>query len=111
MNTPIIIIPDVHGRDFWRLTVAQCEEEDTLIFLDDYLDPYENEWIYCSDAFKGLLDIIELKRTNPEKVVLLLGNHDLHYLFSNLLGSRYNKYQSNKIWKAFEDNMDSTSHE
>lgn len=111
MNTPIIIIPDVHGRDFWRLTVAQYEEEDTLIFLDDYLDPYENEWIYCSDAFKGLLDIIELKRTNPEKVVLLLGNHDLHYLFSNLLGSRYNKYQSNKIWKAFEDNMDSTSHE
>lgn len=106
MNTPIIIIPDVHGRDFWRWTVAQRKEEDTLIFLGDYLDPYENEWIYWSDAYKGLLDIIALKRENPEKVVLLLGNHDLHYLFPNLRGSRYNEYQAEKIRKTFEDNMD-----
>lgn len=106
MNTPIIIIPDIHGRDFWRWTVAQRKEEDTLIFLGDYLDPYENEWIYWSDAYKGLLDIIALKRENPEKVVLLLGNHDLHYLFPNLRGSRYNEYQAEKIRKTFEDNMD-----
>jgi hypothetical protein len=106
MNTPIIIIPDIHGRDFWRWTVSQRKEEDTLIFLGDYLDPYEDEWIYWSDAFNGLLDIIALKRENPEKVVLLLGNHDLHYLFPNLRGSRYNEYQADKIQKTFEDNMD-----
>ena len=106
MDTSIIIIPDIHGRDFWRWTVAQRKEEDTLIFLGDYLDPYENEWIYWSDAYKGLLDIIALKRENPEKVVLLLGNHDLHYLFPNLRGSRYNEYQAEKIRKTFEDNMD-----
>ena len=106
MNTPIIIIPDVHGRDFWRWTVAQRKGEDSLIFLGDYLDPYEDEWIYWSDAYKGLLDIIALKRENPEKVVLLLGNHDLHYLFPNLRGSRYNEYQADKIRKTFEDNMD-----
>ena len=106
MNTPIIIIPDIHGRDFWRWTVSHCKEEDSVIFLGDYLDPYENEWIYWSDAYKGLLDIIELKRTNPEKVVLLLGNHDLHYLFPNLRGSRYNEYQAEKIRKTFLDNMD-----
>lgn len=104
--TDTIIIPDIHGRDFWRWTVAQRKEEDTLIFLGDYLDPYENEWIYWSDAYKGLLDIIALKRENPEKVVLLLGNHDLHYLFPNLRGSRYNEYQAEKIRKTFEDNMD-----
>jgi predicted phosphodiesterase len=106
MNVPIIIIPDVHGRDFWRWAVAQRKEEDTVIFLGDYLDPYENEWIYWSDAYKGLLDIIALKQENPEKVVLLLGNHDLHYLFPSLRGSRYNEYQAKKIRKTFLDNLD-----
>lgn len=106
MNTPIIIIPDVHGRDFWRWTVAHRKEEDSVIFLGDYLDPYEDEWIYWNDAYKGLLDIIALKREKPEKVVLLLGNHDLHYLFPNLRGSRYNEYQAEKIRKTFMDNMD-----
>ena len=106
MNTPIIIIPDIHGRDFWHWTVSQRKEEDTVIFLGDCLDPYDNEWIYWSDAYKGLLDIIALKRKNPEKVVLLFGNHDLHYLFPNLRGSRYNEYQADKIRKTFEDNMD-----
>lgn len=105
MNTPVIIIPDIHGRDFWRWTVSQRKEEDTLIFLGDYLDPYEDEWIYWSDAYKGLLDIIALKQENPEKVVLLWGNHDLHYLFPNLRGSRYNEYQAEKIRKIFVDNM------
>ena len=106
MDTSIIIIPDIHGRDFWRWTVAQRKEEDTLIFLGDYLDPYENEWIYWSDAYKGLLDIVALKRQHPDKVVLLLGNHDLHYLFPGLRGSRYNEYQAEKIRKTFMDNMD-----
>ena len=103
---PTIIIPDVDGRDFWRWAVAHRKEEDSVIFLGDYLDPYEDEWIYWSDAYKGLLDIIELKRTNPDKVVLLLGNHDLHYLFPMVHGSRYNEYQAEKIRKTFMDNMD-----
>lgn len=106
MNTPIIIIPDIHGRDFWRWTVAHRNEEDSVIFLGDYLDPYEDEWIYWSDAYQGLLDIIALKREHPEKVLLLLGNHDLHYLFPALRGSRYNEYQAEKIRKTFVDNMD-----
>ena len=106
MNTPIIIIPDIHGRDFWRWTVSHCNEEDSVIFLGDYLDPYENEWIYWSDAYKGLLDIITLKREHPEKVVLLMGNHDLHYLYPSLRGSRYNEFQAEKIRKTFVDNMD-----
>ena len=106
MKAPIIIIPDIHGRDFWRWTVAQRKEDDTIVFLGDYLDPYEDEWIYWSDAYKGLLDVIALKQENPEKVVLLLGNHDLHYLFPSLSGSRYNEYQAEKIRKTFLDNLD-----
>lgn len=32
---PTIIIPDVHGRDFWRWAVAHRKEEDSVIFLGD----------------------------------------------------------------------------
>lgn len=106
MDNAVIIIPDIHGRDFWRWAVTHRKEEETVVFLGDYLDPYEDEWIYWSDAYKGLLDIIALKRENPEKVVLLLGNHDLHYLFPVLSGSRYNEYQAEKIRKTFIDNLD-----
>ena len=42
---PTIIIPDIHGRDFWRWVVAHRKEEETVVFLGDYLDPYEDEWI------------------------------------------------------------------
>ena len=106
MKAPIIIIPDVHGREFWRKALATWKDDETVIFLGDYLDPYENEWIYWSDAYKGLLDIIALKRENPDRVFLLLGNHDLHYLYSTLKGSRFNEYQEKKIRMTFENNMD-----
>lgn len=106
MKAPIIIIPDVHGREFWRKALATWKDNETVIFLGDYLDPYENEWIYWSDAYKGLLDIIALKRENPDRVFLLLGNHDLHYMYSALKGSRFNEYQEDKIRMTFENNID-----
>jgi hypothetical protein len=35
------------------------------------------------EILNNLLDIIELKKKYPEKVILLLGNHDIHYMFLN----------------------------
>ena len=40
-------------------------------------------------------------------MTLLLGNHDLHYLFPSLRGSRYNEYQEGKIRRALETHLDS----
>ena len=34
-----IVIPDVHGRDFWRSAVRGREKE-KIIFLGDYVHPY-----------------------------------------------------------------------
>ncbi|MDO4214266.1 MAG: metallophosphoesterase [Bacteroidales bacterium] len=68
-----IIIPDVHGRKFWRAAV-QGHEEDKIIFLGDYVDPYDWEGISASEAFKELQDIIAFKKEHPDNVVLLLGN-------------------------------------
>lgn len=102
----IIIIPDLHGREFWRDAVKDFDEGTRIVFLGDYLDPYEDDWIYWTDAFKSLQDIIAFKKQNKERVTLLFGNHDLHYLFSQLKGSCYNSYQEGIIRKTFEEDID-----
>ena len=106
MAQHIVIIPDLHGREFWREAVGELPADARAVFLGDYLDPYENEWIYWTDAFKSLQDIIALKKTHTEQVTLLWGNHDLHYLFPMLQGSRYNEFKADVIRTTFEANLD-----
>lgn len=90
----ILIIPDVHGRDFWKRTVEETSC-DRIVFLGDYVDPYEEEGIDGGAALGCFFDVLDLKAQHPEKVVLLLGNHDLHYYseqFCELAcGSRYDE--------------------
>ena len=78
MNKKILIIPDVHGRTFWESALKTGDYE-KIVFLGDYTDPYEMEGITNREALKNFKSIIAFKQQNPEKVVLLLGNHDLHY--------------------------------
>lgn len=100
-----IIIPDVHGRSFWRKAVDEYINQDVVfIFLGDYLDPYEYEEI--TNEYKELIDIIEYKKKYPDKFVLLLGNHDLHYLSSEGRGSRWDYVHSGRNNQTFVDNID-----
>jgi hypothetical protein len=65
-----IIIPDVHGRDFWRPVIEKYINTDAIfIFLGDYLDPYGYEEI--EDEYTGLLDIIDYKKKYNELVEIL----------------------------------------
>lgn len=100
----LIIIPDVHGRDFWRKAVKDCPDAEFL-FLGDYLDPYDFEDIVKDDDFRGLEDIIRFKEENPGRVTLLWGNHDLHYLFPELMGSRYDFYNAERNARLFRDHQ------
>jgi len=80
MEKKVLIIPDVHGRRFWRDAI-HSGEYDRVIFLGDYVDPYPYEKIGPLSAQHELEDILHYYEEHPDKVVLLLGNHDLHYLF------------------------------
>lgn len=73
-----LIIPDVHGRDFWRKPCKDLDKWDKVIFLGDYVDPYPGE-ADKKDVIPTLQDIIALKEVYKDKVILLLGNHDLFY--------------------------------
>lgn len=78
----IFVIPDVHGISTWRDPVEQAiaEGHDKIIFLGDYLDSYvEKDLTKIRDNLK---DIIDFKKQYPDKVVLLLGNHEYAYVLS-----------------------------
>ena len=74
-------MPDVHGRKFWHKAEEMINEVDKVVFLGDYLDPYSSEGITEEDALTELQEIVKFKEKYVDKVVLLLGNHDLPYLF------------------------------
>lgn len=71
----LLTISDLHGRTVWK--EADVGAYDRVIFLGDYTDSYveSDEGIY-----NNLNEIIALKRREPNKVVLLIGNHDAQYL-------------------------------
>ena len=103
-NNRILIIPDVHGRTFWRDAVEAAGEM-PVVFLGDYLDPYPDEWISRQEAWDELQAIVALKKAQPERVTLLLGNHDLAYVNSALKGSRFDQRNARRNRAYFFENL------
>jgi len=95
-----LIIPDVHGRTFWKEAVNK-HPDSHVVFLGDYLDPYPWEGISTPDAIRNLMEIIEFKRTNPDRVTLLIGNHDIHYIDNSLCYGRKDTYFDVQIQSVF----------
>ena len=75
----IAIIPDVHGRQFWKIVREHKDEFDKIVFLGDYVAPYPYEEITNKQAIDVFKEVVEFNKENPYKVVLLLGNHDFSY--------------------------------
>ena len=91
--TNILVIPDIHGRTFWKEPIVYKDEFDHIIFLGDYFDPYSNELITQQDAIENFKELIN-SFTEEEleyKVEFLLGNHDGHYLYDIPEASRIAK--------------------
>ena len=108
----MIIIPDIHGRNFWKEAVTG-REEDIIVFLGDYLDPYPHDFfVYIADeiweqTLNNFNDIIEFKKKHPSNVVLRLGNHDLHYIYPKMDdSSRYDYERASQIKEKFNENKD-----
>lgn len=76
-----IIIPDVHGRKFWKDAIPFIEKGVKTIFLGDYIDPYTHEGISKKEAIDNFDEIIKTADEN-KNVTLLVGNHDTTYLYS-----------------------------
>lgn len=110
----LFIISDVHGRSNWQhfvdirhlIKLPNLETDyDKYIFLGDYVDSYTE-----TDAviLYNLQQIIQFKKNYPDNVILLLGNHDLQYMFefNNHGCSGYRPEMYQELHKLFQDNKE-----
>ena len=85
----ILIIPDIHGRNFWKNAVEKhFEDTSKTIFLGDYLDPYPWEGITRKEAIANFQEIIDFKKENKDKVgrIYFLG---FHQMISHILTRKF----------------------
>lgn len=73
----LIALGDTHGRPYWK-DIVLYQVYDKIVFIGDYFDTKEE--INAEEQISNFKEICAFKRTNPDKVILLLGNHDFHYL-------------------------------
>lgn len=98
----VLVIPDLHCREFWKDAVKDWNGP--IVFLGDYVDPYSYEWDedeQMPNPVDYLLEVICFKDCNPDRVTLLLGNHCLHYINTNLDGSRKNYSLQDKLYDLY----------
>ena len=83
----INVIGDIHGRDLWKKIVS---DDATNIFLGDYFDSRDK--ITLDTQLKNFEEIVQYKKEHFANTILLLGNHDFHYLQG--VDEFYSGYQS-----------------
>ena len=100
---PIVAIGDIHGLEDWKVIVEK-HSDCRIVFLGDYLDPIE--YIPRKRLLQNLCEIILLKKTRPDDVILLLGNHDLHYFCTDItVSSRFDFSIGEKASRMFLENF------
>lgn len=86
----VVVLSDTHGRTLWVDIVQKEQEADKYIFLGDYFDPYDKRSI--EDMLQNFRHILSFQKQYPDKVVLLIGNHDIGY--TKYCHERYSRYDS-----------------
>jgi hypothetical protein len=104
----LLVIPDVHGSTTWRAQINEAlfMPDTHIVFLGDYVDNYfMSSWM----ILKNFENIIALKKKYPEKITLLLGNHDYAYVFGhmNISGFDFHRWIDyreliNSNWNLFD---------
>ncbi len=96
----IIAIGDLHGKSVWKEAIKK--KADLYIFLGDYIDSFE---FSNKEILNNIKEIISLKKTKKDKVILLLGNHDIQYFYyPKYMCSGYRHEMQKGLTKLFNDN-------
>lgn len=107
-NKKIMLIPDVHGRTFWKkaIEIVNDDEYEKIVFMGDYVDPYPQELISQEESIANFEEILDFKKKHMDKVILLLGNHDCGYIWESVCSSRRMRRFYNDLNHMFTDNID-----
>ena len=100
----ILILADIHGRQFWKDACLNHKDEfEKIVFLGDYVSPYPYEEISNKKAIEVFEEVLNFKKENTDKVVLLMGNHDFSYINSSICECRTDFTSWNKLNGLFTD--------
>ena len=103
----ILIIGDVHGRQFWKDACLNHKDEfEKIVFLGDYVAPYRYEGIGNEQAIAVFKEVLDFKKDNADKVVLLFGNHDGSYLKDDICLCRTDQKNWDLLNGIYMDNLD-----
>lgn len=122
-------IGDIHGRSIWKdilfgdareyeiwrtATESGADPLDTelwkdcpfmsadkIIFIGDYVDSFTVDNV---TMLHNLNEIVHFRKTVGDRVILLLGNHDVQYILNNLGCSGYRPEMRPDLYKLFADN-------
>lgn len=101
----MIIIPDIHGRPFWKEAVQQKKDNEVVLFLGDYMEPYTSyENITSDESYDNFTEIIDYKKNNVDDCILLLGNHDFACIDDDMITCRHDYENSKRNRDIFNDN-------
>jgi len=97
--TKILVVPDVHGREFWK---EPCQQwQGSIVFLGDYHDPYPFQ-VSQSKSLENLKELVEFYEENKDRVTCLLGNHCGNYLIRHRFADREDRHHYNEIKNLIE---------
>jgi predicted phosphodiesterase len=100
-----VVLGDTHGRVTWKDIVAKNIDFDKLVFLGDFWDTHDN--ISQLQQIENFKDIIVFKKANIDKVILLFGNHDYHYLKTTYEHySGYTRKHADKVTELLHEALD-----
>ena len=101
----LIALGDIHGRGIWKQIVNDNPWFDKIVFIGDYFDAHDD--ISATEQIANFNEIILFKRANMDKVILLVGNHDYHYMRGVTEHySGYNNTMAFEIQRVLHDAMD-----
>jgi predicted MPP superfamily phosphohydrolase len=96
----ILVISDVHHRPLWREMIDK-QNPDKIIFIGDYFDNFHGESVIGIRNFEEILEYRDSSNLTKEKVILLTGNHDCHYIFRDQY-EQYSGYRKDLADSAYK---------
>lgn len=89
-----VIFGDIHGHYDSFYELYKKEDPDEVILLGDYVDSFTQTSQQCKECLVNLLDLRQEHIKNKGNFIMLLGNHDFHYIVG---GERYSGFKTNTL--------------
>lgn len=98
-----LLLGDIHGRPIWRKILnKESSDLSRIIFFGDYFDSFNISGI---DQIHNFNEIIRFKELTNLEVIMLIGNHDHHYLNVDETYSGYQPTLQHDIYSVLRENM------